>query len=218
MVRFCSPLRPSHHHVCVSSPFRAAPCRATPRYTALRRTRGRYRINVSLITYPAAATPPFSSTGISPPSNRLRQPPLRPLPPPPPPSPFCSIDPSPLPTCLPSVPRYPPLPPKAPRACLFLFSHLRFAPLTFSLCSLLPLPSLPPPPSPSLLSLSPTSSLFLHRFDRSYLLSAIGLFLYSLRRASSSPSFSFSFSFSSSSLPSSSATLWHRVLRKLMFI
>lgn len=116
MVRFCSPLRPSHHHVCVSSPFRAAPCRATPRYTALRRTRGRYRINVSLITYPAAATPPFSSTGISPPSNRLRQPPLRPLPPPPPPSPFCSIDPSPLPTCLPSVPRYPPLPPKTPPA------------------------------------------------------------------------------------------------------
>lgn len=54
----------------------------SPRLTRL--ARGRYRINVSLITYPADATPPFSSIGV---------PPLPHLP-----HPFCSTDPSPPPT------------------------------------------------------------------------------------------------------------------------
>lgn len=38
----------------------------TGSWLSLRLARGRYRINVSLITYPAAATPPFSSIGVPP--------------------------------------------------------------------------------------------------------------------------------------------------------
>lgn len=58
-----------------------SPLFASPRLTL---ARGRYRINVSLITYPADATPPFSSIGVSPLPHL--------------PHPFCSTDPSPPPT------------------------------------------------------------------------------------------------------------------------